>query len=208
MSETREPPVDAARDAPASISDPARIRALAHPIRLALLEALRNHGELTATEAGEAVGESAASCSFHLRMLEKYGYIERAEPRGREKPWRIRESFWATEPDLAEHDGLASSAALGEAMIDHEARRARAWLQDQLAVTDVDERRVQAAMMTTADFWATDDELAELKADLLAILERFEERTDRPETRPDGARRAHLFAVLQPDSISGTAPAE
>lgn len=64
------------------------LRALSHPTRLALLELLDTEGPLTATEAGERLGESPANCSFHLRTLAKYGYIEEAGGgRGRERPW-------------------------------------------------------------------------------------------------------------------------
>src|ERR1700748_3749041 len=74
---------------PREITDPLAMRALAHPIRLALLEALADAGTLTATEAGERVGESPANASFHLRQLAKYGYVEEAEKgAGRRRPWR------------------------------------------------------------------------------------------------------------------------
>ena len=55
------------------------MRALAHPVRLALLEVLADEGRLTATEAGERIGESPANASFHLRQLAKYGFVEEAE---------------------------------------------------------------------------------------------------------------------------------
>ena len=55
------------------------MRALAHPVRLALLEVLADAGQLTATEAGERIGESPANASFHLRQLAKYGFVEEAE---------------------------------------------------------------------------------------------------------------------------------
>ena len=65
------------------------MRALAHPVRIALLEALTIHGQLTATEAGEIVGESPANTSFHLRQLAKYGFVEEAEGgTGRRRPWK------------------------------------------------------------------------------------------------------------------------
>jgi predicted ArsR family transcriptional regulator len=54
------------------------MRAVAHPVRLALLEALAQHQPMTATQAGEAIGESPTTCSFHLRMLAKYGVVEEA----------------------------------------------------------------------------------------------------------------------------------
>jgi len=71
------------------VTDPRGLRAVAHPIRLALLELLAYEGPLTATEAGERLGESPASCSFHLRQLARYGFIEEAGGgSGRQRPWR------------------------------------------------------------------------------------------------------------------------
>src|ERR1700728_488216 len=71
------------------IADAPTMRAMAHPVRLALLEALGRHEPLTATEAAEVVGESPSACSFHLRMLAKYGLVEDAGGgSGRRRPWR------------------------------------------------------------------------------------------------------------------------
>src|SRR5215510_7400059 len=76
-------------DLPRELTDPKAMRALAHPVRLALLEALTDAGALTATEAGEIVKESPANASFHLRQLAKYGYVEEAEGgTGRRRPWK------------------------------------------------------------------------------------------------------------------------
>lgn len=70
------------------IDDPRAMRALAHPVRLELLAAL-SEGPLTATECAERVGESPQSCSYHLRTLAKYGFVERAEAEnGKERPWQ------------------------------------------------------------------------------------------------------------------------
>src|SRR6202044_366002 len=71
------------------VNDPALMRALAHPLRWALLEALLHAGTLTATQAGEILGETPANCAFHLRTLGKYGLVEEAGGgKGRERPWR------------------------------------------------------------------------------------------------------------------------
>src|ERR1035441_5615534 len=71
------------------ITDPRELRALAHPVRLALLEVLAGAGALTATQAGELIGESPTTCSFHFRQLAKYGFVEEAGGgSGRNRPWR------------------------------------------------------------------------------------------------------------------------
>jgi DNA-binding transcriptional ArsR family regulator len=68
------------------------VRALAHPLRLRLLDELRFGGPATATLLAQRVGESTGATSYHLRQLHRHGYVEDAEPRGgRERWWRYRE---------------------------------------------------------------------------------------------------------------------
>jgi DNA-binding transcriptional ArsR family regulator len=73
------------------ISDPKAIRALAHPLRLDLLQILGSGGPATAAHCGRVLGASQASCSFHLRQLAKYGFVEDAGPGRdrRERQWRV-----------------------------------------------------------------------------------------------------------------------
>jgi DNA-binding transcriptional ArsR family regulator len=73
------------------ISDPKAIRALAHPVRLDLLDLLVAMGPATAAQCGRILGVSQASCSFHLRQLAKYGFVEDAGPGSdrRERRWRM-----------------------------------------------------------------------------------------------------------------------
>src|SRR5579863_9821171 len=54
-------------DEPLKLTDPKAMRALAHPVRMALLDLLGVAGTLTATQASEILGESPANCAFHLR---------------------------------------------------------------------------------------------------------------------------------------------
>lgn len=66
------------------------LRALAHPVRLQLLQLAAAEGAVTATSASSCTGESRANCSFHLRMLGKYGFLELDAARDRrERPWRL-----------------------------------------------------------------------------------------------------------------------
>src|SRR6202167_6386647 len=73
------------------ISDPKAIRALAHPLRLDLLELLTAGCPATAAQCGRVLGVSQASCSFHLRQLAKYGLVEDAGAGSdrRERRWRV-----------------------------------------------------------------------------------------------------------------------
>ena len=75
--EHRHSPIDDLRQ----IDDARTLKALAHPVRVALIETLSVEGPMTATEAGERIGESPTTCSFHLRQLAKYGFVEEAGER-------------------------------------------------------------------------------------------------------------------------------
>ena len=71
------------------ITDPRALRALAHPVRLALLDRLMTFGAQTAAQCAAAVGSTASNCSYHLRALARAGLVEPGESTdGRERPWR------------------------------------------------------------------------------------------------------------------------
>jgi predicted transcriptional regulator len=82
---------------PGRITDPKALRALSHPTRWKLIELLGLERTATATRCAEFTGESVASCSYHLNMLAKYGFVEQAEGgTGREKPWKLTTSSTCT----------------------------------------------------------------------------------------------------------------
>ena len=72
------------------VSDPRAIRALAHPARVAVLEKLFAGAVLTATECARVAGLTPSAMSYHLRALERFGLVGRADATGdgRERPWR------------------------------------------------------------------------------------------------------------------------
>lgn len=184
-----------------SISNPERIRALAHPVRLALLDHLENVDDATATQCAEAVGESVASCSFHLHTLAKYGFIEQAPRRGRERPWRsaVRGGM-----DVRPSEEIAGSrravAELAGLQVLRQAERVRTYLA---TYTDETEEWAQASTITSSTFWATAEELAELSKHLQTIAAQwYAGREADPAKRPEGARRAHLFAVANPEPLT------
>ncbi|WP_434444605.1 helix-turn-helix domain-containing protein [Lentzea sp. E54] len=62
-----------------------------HPVRIALLDLLAEHGTLTSTQAAARLGESSGLCSFHLRRLAELGLIEEAPHQGgKARPWQLR----------------------------------------------------------------------------------------------------------------------
>ncbi|KQY21800.1 ArsR family transcriptional regulator [Cellulomonas sp. Root485] len=69
---------------------PEELKALAHPLRMAMYDYLSEHGSATASQLGRHLGESSGQTSYHLRQLEKHGFVEDdpAHERGRDRWWR------------------------------------------------------------------------------------------------------------------------
>ncbi|HEX9552911.1 MAG TPA: helix-turn-helix domain-containing protein [Streptosporangiaceae bacterium] len=174
------------------ITDPKALRALAHPIRMSLIGLLRTEGPLTATRAAELLGESSASCSFHLRQLAKYGMAEEAPGgQGRERPWQATTMstdvpYVADDPDFAAASGLFRSVL---------AERYFEWLTRWL-----EERPSEPAEWQRAEqfgdklLYLTVSELAELGEKMRGLFDEYVDRTARPELRPEDSR---LISVLQ-----------
>jgi predicted transcriptional regulator len=174
------------------LTDPRALRAVAHPVRLALVGLLRREGPLTATRAGELLGESPASCSFHLRQLAKYGLVEESGGgRGRERPWRATALFTSW-PNVARNPELAAASGLLSAVVvERYFEQVMRWLEER---ADDSPEWQEASEFGDRMMYLTHEELAELKRELYALLERYDERTAKPELRPAEAR---LVSVIQ-----------
>ncbi|GAB3555678.1 ArsR/SmtB family transcription factor [Spelaeicoccus albus] len=178
------------------VADPVHIRALTHPVRLRLLGYLDDVSEATATECADAIGESVASCSFHLRTLAKHGYIEPAERRGREKPWKVVSHRRSQVIDRNAPGAAHALSSLASMSVSVQTERIHEWLR--VAPSQPIEE-VEAASVYGASYYLTLDEMYELREELLRLGERFAGRTANPELRPDGARHVNLFGVLNID---------
>jgi DNA-binding transcriptional ArsR family regulator len=178
------------------LTDPKALRALAHPTRLAIVGQLRVHGQLTATQAGELLGESSASCSFHLRQLAKYGLVEEAGGgQGRERPWRATTMFtdW---PDVAEDPKVAAAAGLLSGVV------ADSWFSSLLrwieASQDEPDEWQRAAQFGDTFLYLTADELAELGQRSRALVDQYLDRQADPRLRPPGARLVTVLHIAHP----------
>jgi hypothetical protein len=95
------------------LTDPRELRALAHPLRLALLDLLMSFGEQTAAGCARAVGSTTSNCSYHLRALGRAGFVVRADSAdGRERPWRATATGLSYGRGAAELAPGATEAAL------------------------------------------------------------------------------------------------
>ena len=152
------------------------MRALAHPTRLALLDHLHAVDEATATECAIWVGDSPSSCSYHLRALARWGFVEEGSPRaGRERPWRAA----ATRIEF-DSDGLEATV-LRDELVGRLQQRVRNALRRE---HELPPRWRQATQTSSATLTLTAAELEELGDRFEALLDDYRGRSPRRGTRP------------------------
>ncbi|ROS79116.1 transcriptional regulator [Cellulomonas sp. PhB143] len=182
------------------VTDPRELRALAHPLRFALIDLLQE-GPLTATQCAERLGESPASCSYHLRQLARYGHVRPAGGgQGRERPWRVREEGirW----DESSPSGRAAGRALGDAVDEF---RFESWRRYRAGDAAEPQEWRRAAGSTDIVAWLTPVELNELEQTLYDFFARFRDRAEDAGARPDTARLVRFFAYAYPGGAGGPA---
>jgi DNA-binding transcriptional ArsR family regulator len=188
------------------LTDPRALRAMAHPIRLALIGALRSEGPLTATQAGELINESSASCSFHLRQLAKYGLVEEAGGgKGRERPWRATTMFTSW-PDVADTPETAAASSLLDTVIAERWFEAlMRWLE---AKPGESAQWQHAAHFGDTMVYLTAGELLGLAGEIQALMDRYLDRLENPELRPPDARRVTFLHLAFPSDGGRAKPGE
>jgi hypothetical protein len=108
------------------LTDARAMRALAHPVRLSLIDLLGYHESLTATQASELTGESPTNCAFHLRTLAKYGFLREAPTTSRrERPWTLVHRAVRISAHQADPGAAQAAAVLLQTMLDQWLDRAR-----------------------------------------------------------------------------------
>ena len=151
------------------------MRALAHPTRLALLDHLHTVDQATATECGDAVGDSPSSCSYHLRALAKWGFVVEGEKGpGRERPWRAAASRIEFPTDGLE------SAVLRDELVGRQQQRVRDALRRE---HEIPPRWRRASQTSSSTLELTPLELEQFGERFEALVEEFRNRPDRRGTR-------------------------
>jgi DNA-binding transcriptional ArsR family regulator len=169
------------------ITDPAVMRALAHPVRLALLEHLSQVPDgATATECGAVVGLSPSATSYHLRALAKVGMIHEAPSRGdaRERLWRAsHESYEIGNPPGASEEQVAAESALVETYLARQNDKVRRFLA---VGRDGPKEWYDAALIGDNTLLVTARELTMILEQIKELLDPLKMRS-RPDP-PGGAR--------------------
>lgn len=177
------------------ISDARTMRAMAHPLRVKLMEAIVRDGELTATQAAELLGESPGNMSWHLQTLAKYGFIEEAGAgRGRSRPWRAVSRSRSFETGMTEPELAAAGNELERTFVTRTFDQLREWWSQRLSYP---ENWRRAAFTSDSVLYLTPEELQDVTEAIMEIRERYEDR-DEPGKRPEGALPVHIYAHGHP----------
>ena len=171
---------------------PDQLRALAHPRRMEIMDLLMAYGPLTASQCAARLDDSAASCSYHLRQLARFGFVEEAEGgQGRNRPWR-----WVPIGNRIQTTGtpaeMSAAQALGAVITARNVDRIRRYV----------EREVNDPWRDSASSWdwavrITEAELVELGAAITALIVPFQVRTFAGEA-PAGSRLVDVLTYLMP----------
>jgi DNA-binding transcriptional ArsR family regulator len=178
------------------LTDPKTLRALTHPVRLSLLETLALEGPLTATQAGELIGESPTTCSFHFRQLAKYGFVEEAGAGpGRQRPWKISHTGMRFS-DVTDDPEMSIAAQGLERMVFDRAMSRFASFHD--AKSSYSKEWQESAQNAETILWVTPEELREVSTEILNIFGRYFDRISDPSARSEGALPVEVLVLSYP----------
>lgn len=179
------------------IQDPAVLRALSHPARLAILDHLQHIEAATATECAEVCGLSPSATSYHLRAMDRAGLVEQAPSRGdaRERLWRttLREGY---EVDTHAPDQSPEVRRAALDLVDTILLRDQTQVQQYLARVEKEPPEWYAVTrMIDGTLLMTAEELGRLNAAVTRLFEPYRRRV-RTDAPPDARVISAMFRAF------------
>jgi DNA-binding transcriptional ArsR family regulator len=170
------------------LTDPRALRALAHPARAAVLDELYQGKVRTSSQLADLTGLTPSAMSYHLRALQKWGIVVRAESvDGRERPWKAAAKGFSV-------SGRGTAPSSTDVVIGLYLDRLRSdlatWRREEPAKGEWHD----TSLLNRGFPWLTADEVRHVNEAVHAVLEPYFERT--ADDHPEGSRRvAYLFAT-------------
>ncbi|WP_086809530.1 ArsR/SmtB family transcription factor [Streptomyces reticuliscabiei] len=182
------------------ITDPQAMRALAHPVRLAILERLQRHGPATATQLAPDVGATPSVTSWHLRHLAGFGLVRDAEPGPdrRQRRWEaVARGFRFEAPeDPDDEEGRSAAQVLSREMFLRSGDLPNRWAAEVEPKLEPAWRRLAGLANTRVVVSA--DELAAIEDAIERILAPYVTRGEA--ARPADGRGVRLLRYALPES--------
>ncbi|GIL30815.1 ArsR/SmtB family transcription factor [Actinocatenispora comari] len=178
--------------------DTATLRVLAHPIRLTVLNLLRDGGPATATRIAAELGINPGAASYHLRRLAAGGLIIEDEElgSGRDRWWKAAHRQSIHDPSAGPADQRAAGRSYTHALVLARIEQLRRAAQEVPLLP-----REWADVSTYGDFTLTltPAEVARLRAELFDVIRRY-----RDEPATEGG--APVSVQVQAFPVPGTVP--
>ncbi|GAA1990728.1 helix-turn-helix domain-containing protein [Catenulispora subtropica] len=180
------------------IDDPKAMRALAHPVRLALLERLRRHGPATASQLSPQVGATPSVASWHLRHLAEFGLVRDAEPGPdrRERRWEAVASGFRFGGVAQTPEGRDAARTLIEQIILRARDLPQRWASE--VAPELEPEWQDEGGIYDTRIYATAEEAAQIAQAMEMVLAPFVLRG--AEKAPDGARPVRYLRYILPES--------
>jgi len=170
------------------VDDLATLRALAHPLRLRLLGALRVDGPATASELARRFDETSGSTSYHLRQLARYGYVEEdaEQPSRRERRWRPTTEYtsWDSADFIDDVAGRSALRVFERERVDFVVRQLQQWYKER---QHRPRRWLSATVDTDTMLRLRVEDLEAFNKDLRDVVDRYE-AAERAADDPDAER--------------------
>lgn len=182
------------------ISDPQAVRALAHRARVEALDELyATRGTRTATELAVRCDLTPSAMSYHLRALERFGLVERAESQGdaRERRWRASGDQLVVSPLGGSPTG---TAAYVEMQIAQFRERVSQEIIFRAEHQDEDGSRDQPYINYGSLYLDAASE-REFQQRVQDLADEFEARSDEVHRDSENGRRAYYLLSVLPDRV-------
>lgn len=175
------------------ITDAQAIRAMAHRLRLEVIDELfASQASYTATELAERFGGTPSAMSYHLRALEKWGYLKRNPVQQgadqRERRWQ------AAAQSVRVGEGVSASALLGSTLLELQFAQVLDRIRAAMAQAELEEQQKPAMFVSTTKL-----SLDEAQRELFA--QDYQELVDRYRLLSEGSEQpsSYLYTVFVPD---------
>ena len=172
------------------------LRGIAHPLRVRLLNLLREDGPSTATRLAERTGQSSGATSYHLRQLAQYGFVEEDPTReaGRERWWRATTLTTSLQAETYREAPVESEAYLRAVAAEY-ADRVDRWLNQVDLLGDAWD---EGATLSNWRLKLTPDEAARMLVEMREVIDRYRLDPSGTVAGPDDAERVDLQVQLMP----------
>lgn len=166
------------------------LRALAHPLRVEIMNELSDFGPATASMLAERLGESSGATSYHLRQLARHDIIVEDTERGsgRERWWRMAPGgvTIGSPETLGTPAGREANELISLGWQQNNERRLAAFLRRGLDTFGFD--WMESSTLSTSHLEVTREQLAEFGREYYALQDRLKAKWKaESESEPESA---------------------